>query len=153
MSSRGWRAASSWRACGRAGAASGSGSPPGWAWRRSTASMISRRSPAVPAPRRRRRFACLAMSRGLGWLIGGGLAGAATLALVAGALTGFMLESADLFFRVAILAIFPLALGLLFLVGPAPPASPRLRRIGAGIGVAAALALVTAATLWGPAQW
>ncbi|HXT07196.1 MAG TPA: hypothetical protein VN715_09690 [Roseiarcus sp.] len=101
----------------------------------------------------RRRLPCLAMSRGLGWLIGGGLAGAATLALVAGALTGFMLESADLFFRVAILAIFPLALGLLFLVGPAPPASPRLRRIGAGIGVAAALALVTAATLWGPAQW
>ena len=101
----------------------------------------------LPSPRRRlARFAC---SRGLGWLLGAALTGGATLALAAGALAGFMLGSADLFFRFAILAILPLALGVLFLAGPAGRPSARLRRVSAGIGVAAALALVAAASFGG----
>jgi tetratricopeptide (TPR) repeat protein len=47
----------------------------------------------------------------------------------------------------------PLALGLLFLAGPAPPASARLRRVGAGVGVAAGLALIATVAVWGPGQW
>jgi len=102
-------------------------------------------------PRRRLgRFVC---SRGLGWALGAALTGGATLALAAGALAGVMLGSADLFFRFAILAILPLALGVLFLAGPAGPASVRLRRASAGIGLAAALALAASAAIWGPAQW
>ena len=105
----------------------------------------------LPRPRRRLgRFVC---SRGLGWGLGATLTGGAALALAAGALAGVMLGSADLFFRFAILAILPLALGVLFMAGPAGPPSARLRRVSAGVGVAAALALVGAAVLWGPAEW
>jgi tetratricopeptide (TPR) repeat protein len=117
-----------------------------------SAAVLALRPWPVRAPPRG-RLARLACSRGLGSLLGFALSGAASLALIAGALAGFMLESADLFFRFAILAVMPLALGVLYLAGPAPPPSGRLRRAGLGFGVAAALALVAAAWVWGPAQW
>ncbi len=64
-----------------------------------------------------------------------------------------MVENGDPFLRAAIYAVMPLALGLLFLVTPAPYAPARHRRATASAGALAALALAAAAWAWGPAQW
>jgi predicted Zn-dependent protease len=108
---------------------------------------------AVGWPREapRGRLGRLVGSRALGWLVGGVLTGGAVVALGVGALAGVMLESADLFLRVAVYAVMPLALGLLFIAGPASrEPAPRAARAA----VAAGLVLVAAAAwVWGPGAW
>ena len=92
----------------------------------------------------------------MGWIVGAPLAGAAFLALAGALVAALLVGSVDPLFRVALYAVLPLALGVLFIAAPTAPTapiSPRTRRALAGVGLAASLALATAALVWGPAEW
>jgi tetratricopeptide (TPR) repeat protein len=92
-------------------------------------------------------------ARGFGWAVGGLMVAAAGLTLLGAAAASAAFESADLFALAAGRALMPLALGLAFLVTPAPPASRPARWAAGGLSLAALAALVVAAAVWGPAQW
>ena len=112
-----------------------------------------RNAPVVASPTG--RLARWARGRTIGWLLGGPLAAAALVAGLGGLFASVVLESADAILGVALYAVMPLALGVMFVVA-APPSgslSRRWRRGFAGVGLVAALALGLAAMVWAPVQW
>ncbi len=112
--------------------------------------------PAAPFGERRPWLLRLARSRGIGRLVGVPLAGAAFVALAGAIVAALLVGAPDPLFRVALYAVLPLALGLLFILVPTAPPAPLsrgTRRAFVGAGVAASLALLTAAVVWGPTEW
>jgi len=111
----------------------------------------------APTAARTGRLAAIARSRGAGWAFGAPLALGAMVALAGAGFASAVLDSPEPFLAAAMLAIMPLALGVLFVVFPAHPEarplSPRVRRAVAALGSVAAVAAVASAIVWGPAQW
>ena len=101
------------------------------------------------------RLARWGRGRALGRLVGGLLAAGAAVALLGGLAASVVLESANLALGVALYAVMPLALGVMFVVAGPPSGArfPHWRRGVAGVGLVGALALAAAAVVWGPAQW